>query len=71
MSESKAWKVRPADLRRLAKSTREAERERKMLVLAEQLEELERLQSGGTDEPSRASPDGGGDTAVEPDDRPR
>jgi len=33
------WKVRPADLRRIAAQTREPERERKMLALAEQLEE--------------------------------
>jgi hypothetical protein len=35
-------KLRAADLRRLATQTREPERERKMLTLAMQLEEMER-----------------------------
>ena len=35
------WKVRAAELRRIAAQTREPERERKMLALAEQLEEQE------------------------------
>ena len=35
-------KVRPTDLRRIAAQTREPERERKMLMLAQQLEEAER-----------------------------
>jgi hypothetical protein len=39
------WKVRPADLRRIAAQTREPERERKMLALAEELEEQERTAS--------------------------
>jgi hypothetical protein len=69
MSESKMWRVRPADLRRMAKSTREAEKERKMLVLAEQLEEIDRLRSGRGDDPSRALPDRA-DTPVEPNDCP-
>lgn len=68
MSESKMWRVGPADLRRMAKSTREAEKERKMLVLAEQLEESDRLQSGRGDDPPRASPDRA-DTPVERNDR--
>ena len=40
MTKAKAdvWKLRPADLRRIASQTREPERERKMLALAEQLE---------------------------------
>ena len=36
-----AWKVRAADLRRIAAKTPEPERERKMLVLAEELEAAE------------------------------
>jgi len=38
---SRAWKVRAADLRRIAAETAEPERERKMLVLADQLEEAD------------------------------
>jgi hypothetical protein len=41
MTKADAWKLRPADLRRIASQTREPERERKMLALAEQLEEKE------------------------------
>jgi hypothetical protein len=37
--EWKVQKLRPSDLRRIAAITREPERERKMLALAEQLEE--------------------------------
>jgi hypothetical protein len=36
-----AWKVRADDLRRIAGKTAEPERERKMLALAERLEEAE------------------------------
>ena len=39
MMKRDVWKLRPADLHRLAKSTQEPERERKMLALAEELEE--------------------------------
>jgi hypothetical protein len=42
-----AWKVRAADLRRIAAKTPEPERERKMLVLAELLEEVERGSEDG------------------------
>ena len=42
MTKADVWKLRPADLRRIASRTREPERERKMLALAEQLEERER-----------------------------
>ena len=42
-----AWKVRPDDLRRVAAHTDEPERERKMLALAELLEEAE--PGNGTD----------------------
>jgi hypothetical protein len=42
MTETAIWKVRPDDLRRVASRTREPERERKMLVLAELLEEAQR-----------------------------
>jgi hypothetical protein len=35
------WKVRPADLRRIAAKTSEPGRERKMLVLADKIEEME------------------------------
>ena len=38
MMKPDVWKLRPADLHRLAKSTQEPERERKMLALAGQLE---------------------------------
>jgi hypothetical protein len=41
MTKADRWKIRPADLRRIASQTREPERERKMLALAEQLEERE------------------------------
>jgi hypothetical protein len=36
-----AWKVRAADLRRIAAETAEPERERKMLALAEEFEQVE------------------------------
>lgn len=38
MTKADVWKLRPADLRRIAAQTREPERERKMLALADQLE---------------------------------
>ena len=41
MKKTDAWKLRPTDLRRIASQTREPERERKMLALAEELEEKE------------------------------
>jgi hypothetical protein len=41
MSKADVWKIRPADLRRIAAQTREPERERKMIALAEELEEKE------------------------------
>ena len=44
-----AWKVTPADLRRIASRTPEPERERKMLALADQLEEAERNERGPED----------------------
>jgi hypothetical protein len=44
MTRTELRKLRPADLRLIAARTREAERERKMLALAEQLEEREREQ---------------------------
>ena len=42
MPKANAWKVTPADLRHVASRTREPERERKMLALADQFEESER-----------------------------
>jgi hypothetical protein len=42
MVMSKPLKLRSADLRRLAAAAREPERERKMLALADQLDEAER-----------------------------
>jgi hypothetical protein len=48
-----AWKVRADDLRRIAAKTSEPERERKMLVLAERLEEAERVsETDGDDAPA-------------------
>jgi hypothetical protein len=48
-----AWKVCPDDLRRIAAKTDEPERERKMLALAEQLEEAERgSETDGDDTPA-------------------
>ena len=41
MTKAEVRKLRPADLRLIASRTREPERERKMLALAERLEELE------------------------------
>jgi hypothetical protein len=53
MTEPKSWKVRPVDLRRIAAKTSEPERERKMLALAEQLEEAERgSETDGDDTPA-------------------
>ncbi|HEV2546211.1 MAG TPA: hypothetical protein VGU20_02640 [Stellaceae bacterium] len=39
MSKAEVWKLRPAELRRIAAWMQEPERERKMLALAEGLEE--------------------------------
>jgi hypothetical protein len=48
-----AGKVRPDDLRRIAAKTAEPERERKMLALAERLEEAERRsETDGDDTPA-------------------
>jgi hypothetical protein len=48
-----AWKVRADDLRRIAGKTAEPERERKMLALAERLEEAERAsETDGDDTPA-------------------
>jgi hypothetical protein len=59
MTEAKGWKVRPADLRRIAAKTSEPERERKMLALAEQIEEEERRSTNyGGDTSSRTRRDG-------------
>jgi hypothetical protein len=55
MTKADVWKLRPADLRRIASRTREPERERKMLALADQLEEAaqnERDPEGGAQEPN-------------------
>jgi hypothetical protein len=50
-----AGKVRPVDLRRIAAKTSEPERERKMLALAEQLEEAERgSETDGADAPAHS-----------------
>jgi hypothetical protein len=46
MNKADGWKIRPDDLRRIAARTREPERERKMLALAEELEEKEAAPSG-------------------------
>ena len=50
MTKAEVLKLRPADLRRIAAKTREAERERKMLALAEQLEEKEHNERGPEDD---------------------
>jgi hypothetical protein len=44
MWETKARKLRAADLRRMAATTPDAARERKMLALADVIEEAERMQ---------------------------
>ena len=41
MGKKAVWKVRPDDLRRMAAASAEPERQRKMLALAEQLEEAD------------------------------
>jgi hypothetical protein len=51
MNESQVWKLRATELRRMAARAVDAERERKMLVLAEQLDELERGKTGRDDDP--------------------
>jgi hypothetical protein len=48
--ERSAWKVRADDLRRVAAKTAEPERERKMLALAERIEEAERASKTGADD---------------------
>jgi hypothetical protein len=40
MTEPRVSKLRPAELRRMAAKTRDAERERKMLAMAEALERV-------------------------------
>jgi hypothetical protein len=52
MKQADVWKARAAELRRVAITAREAERERKMLALAEQFEEAARAIDR-----SRPSPD--------------
>jgi hypothetical protein len=42
MTKGDVWKLRAAELRLIASRTREPERERKMLALADRLEESER-----------------------------
>jgi hypothetical protein len=59
MTEAKGWKVRADDLRQIAAKTSEPERERKMLALAEQIEEEERRRANtGGDTSSRTRSDG-------------
>jgi hypothetical protein len=54
MQESRIWKVKASDLRRMAAASVEPERQRKMLALAEELEEGEAaLPPGGE---NRADP---------------
>ena len=54
-----AGKLRPDDLRRIAAKTPEPERERKMLVLAERLEEAERAsEPDGDDTPAHTKRSG-------------
>jgi len=55
MTKADVLKLRPADLRRTASRTHEPERERKMLALADQLEEAERDEQGA-DEVTRDDP---------------
>lgn len=52
--QSKGWKVSAAELRRMAAKSQEAERERKLLVLAQQFEESA-LRLGDRGDPSTAS----------------
>jgi len=56
MTKADVWKIRPADLRRIAAQTREAERERKMLALAEQLEEREAAMASSAGEHENGTP---------------
>jgi hypothetical protein len=53
--EREKWKVRSGNLRRIAAKTPEPERERKMLVLAERLEEAERASETNGDDTSAPS----------------
>ena len=50
MTKAEVRKLRPADLRRIAAKTHEAERERKMLALAEQLQANEDTERGPEDD---------------------
>ena len=56
MTKADVWKIRPADLRRIAAQTREPERERKMLTLAEQLEEREAATASSAREHENGTP---------------
>jgi len=56
MTKADAWKIRPADLRRIAAQTGEPERERKMLALAEQLEEREAAATPSAGEHENGTP---------------
>jgi hypothetical protein len=57
MPKADHWKATPADLRRIAMQTREPERERKMLVLAEQLEREQAAQGELTESEREKAPE--------------
>ena len=50
MTKADVWKLRPAELRRAAARSQEPERERKMIALAEQLEQKEHAASEQEDQ---------------------
>jgi hypothetical protein len=52
MREAQVWRVRAADFRRMAQTSKEVERERKLLLLAAQLE----AQADAVDRPAGNSP---------------
>jgi len=56
MTKADVWKIRPADLRRMAAQTREPERELKMLALAQQLEEREAARAPSAVEHENGTP---------------
>jgi hypothetical protein len=54
MNKAEVWKVRAAELRRIANTAREAEKERKMLALADAFEEAANADQQSTTAPEES-----------------
>ena len=53
-AQAQVWRVKAADLRRMAETTKEAERERKLLHLADMLEAQADVVEPSADDPPRS-----------------